>query len=297
MLYDIIVIGAGPAGLTAGIYGGRAGKKVAVIGGMYMGGQAALTDKIENYSGHLSVDGFTLTYTMREQAEAFGAEFIDGEVTEVKLKGKVKSVVVDGAKKLSATSVILAMGTQTRKLGLANEDALIGQGVSYCATCDGGFFKGKTVVVNGGGDTAVTDALYLSNIASEVYLVHRRKEFRAAHALIKRLNATNVKVVLDSVVSKLKGEPLAAITVKNVNTGEEQDIASDAIFVAIGATPNTDLVKGQVKLDENGYIITNKNMKTNLAGVFAAGDVRRTPLRQVITACADGAIAAEYTCH
>lgn len=293
MLYDIIIIGGGPAGLTAGIYGGRAGKKVALITGIFTGGQAALTAKIENYSGHLDIDGFSLTYTMRQQAERFGVEFIEGSVSAVMLEGETKKVIVDGDNDFLSKTVILAMGTTTRKLGLPNEEALTGQGVSYCATCDGGFFRNKTVIVNGGGDTAVTDALYLENIAKEVYLVHRRKEFRAASVLVERLKNSSVKTVLESVVQELKGEPLSSVIVKNVVTSELTEIAADGIFIAIGSTPNTQLIKGQVELDGHGYIITDMHMRTSLKGVFAAGDIRVTPLRQIITACSDGAVAAE----
>jgi thioredoxin reductase (NADPH) len=292
-MYDILILGGGPAGLTAAIYAGRAGKKTAVVHGPLPGGAIALTEKIENFSGYEDIDGFSLTYKMKEQAERFGAEMLDGTAVETGLRAAVKWVVLDDGRRLEASKVILATGTQNRKLGLENEGLLTGRGLSYCATCDGNFFRGQTVVVNGGGDTAVTDALYLSKIAKTVYLVHRRKEFRAAAVLTERLNDANVIPVTDSVICGLKGVPLQSVKVKNVLTGETRDIEANGLFVAIGTTPNTDFARGQVYLDESGYIITDIHMRTNLAGVYAAGDVRVTPLRQVITACADGAIAAE----
>lgn len=293
MKYDIVIIGGGPAGLTAGLYAGRAGKKTAIISGVFTGGKAALTEKIENYSGYMSIDGFTLTYTMRQQAENAGAEIIEGEVASLDLLSEEKKVTLMDGTELFAGAVILAMGTNNKKLGVAGEDELTGRGVSYCATCDGGFFKNKRVVVNGGGNTAVTDALYLKNIAKEVSIIHRRGEFRAAKVLVDRLYQSGVNIVLNSVITALQGEPLSSVIVKNVLTGEEKEILADGLFVAIGASPNNSLIQGVVNLNEHGYVVTDHRMRTNIKGVFAAGDIRDTPLRQVITACADGAIAAE----
>jgi thioredoxin reductase (NADPH) len=205
-------------------------------------------------------------------------------------------VFTEGGEEFSAENIILCMGTKSRKLGLPNEADLIGQGVSYCATCDGFFFRNKTVVVAGGGDTAITDALYLSKIAKKVYLVHRRVAFRAQAALVEKLTNTNVELVLDSTITELIGEPLKTVVIKNVVTGDEMQIEANGLFVAIGTDPNTSLLAGQIKLDDQGYIITDENMQTSLEGVYAAGDIRMKNLRQVITACADGAIAATYAC-
>ncbi|MCL2629908.1 MAG: thioredoxin-disulfide reductase [Firmicutes bacterium] len=292
MTYDVIIIGSGPAGLTAGIYATRGGKKALIIEGGNRGGAIILTDIIENYSGFKHIDGFTLAENMREQAELFGTEFLSDTVTEYRLDGVKKSVVTELNGEIFAKNIILCMGTESRRLGLANEDKLIGRGVSYCATCDGFFFKNKTVVVNGGGDTALTEAMYLKKICKEVYLVHRRHGFKASAVLAKRLLDSGVKLVLDSVIEKLNGEPLKSITVKNVVSGETKEIETDGLFVAIGTIPRTELLKGKIDLNESGYIITDEDMKTNIAGVFGAGDIRQKSLRQVITACADGAIAS-----
>lgn len=289
--YDIIIAGSGPAGLTAGIYAARAGKRAAVIGAS-VGGAAALTHLIENYSGVPATDGFSLGYIMQRQAADFGAVIMQEDIAQFDLSGDVKTVTLSGGGVLTAKAVILATGTRHRKLGLPNEDALTGGGVSYCATCDGNFFRGQTVIVNGGGDTAVTDALYLAGIAKEVYLVHRRQGFRAAQILVDRLKSSNVKLVLDSVITSLNGDPLKSVTVKNTVTNQETEIMATGLFVAVGTIPNSALFKEQVETDAGGYVITDAHMRTNLPGVYAAGDIRVTPLRQVITACADAAIAA-----
>jgi|AGTN01.3.fsa_nt_gi Thioredoxin reductase len=289
--YDIIIVGGGPAGLTAGIYAGRAGKRAAIIGGLFPGGRAALTEKIENFSGVLEIDGFGLTYKMKEQAEKFGAEFIDGEAAFFDFSNKEKKIILEDGRELSSPAIIIATGTTSRKLGVENEDKLVGRGISYCATCDGGFFKNKVVAVVGGGDTAVTDALYLKNLAKEVWLIHRRPVFRATESLASRLAAAGVKCLMESEVIALKGEPLEAISVLNVKTGEITEIKANGLFVAIGSIPNTKQLEGKLDLDSYGYIKTDGRMRTSVEGVYAAGDVRTTPLRQVITACADGAVA------
>lgn len=290
--YDVIIIGGGPAGFTAGIYAARGGLRTILFTGSQPGGQASLTHKIENYSGVVDVEGFTLVSTMMEQAGSFGCEISFSSVLEVKLDGEEKVVITDEGEYIAST-VIVATGAKNRRLNLENEEELIGKGISFCATCDGGFFKNKDVAINGGGDSALTEALYLSNLCSKVYLVHRRQGFRAARILVDRVRANKkITLVLDSNVTALKGNPLNAIEVTNKITGEKQDIDVSALFVAIGNIPNTDIFKGQLDLNEAGYIRTNEKMETNIKGVYAAGDVRVTPMRQVITACADGAIAA-----
>lgn len=290
--YDVIIIGGGPAGFTAGIYASRGGLKTILFTGAQPGGQAALTHKIENYSGVIDAEGFGLVSTMMEQASTFGCEISYASVTEVDFSGDEKKIVTDEGD-YSAPTVIIATGAKNRLIGLENEEALIGQGVGFCATCDGGFFKDKPVAVNGGGDTALTEALYLSNICSEVYLIHRRQGFRAAQILVDRVRANEkIKLVLDSTVTKLNGKPLSSVEATNKVTGEVKEIKVDGLFVAIGNLPNTDIFKDKIELNQGGYIVTNEKMETNVKGVYAAGDVRVTPMRQVITACADGAIAA-----
>lgn len=292
MKYDVIIIGGGPAGFTAGIYAARGGLRTILFTGSQPGGQAALTHKIENYSGVVDVEGFTLVSTMMEQAGNFGCEISFASVLDVKLAGEEKVVITDEGEYITST-VIVATGAKNRRMGLENEESLIGKGISFCATCDGSFFKDRPVAINGGGDSALTEALYLSNICSKVYLIHRRQGFRAAQILVDRVRANKkISLVLDSTVTALKGDPLNSLEVTNKVTGEKQNIAVDALFVAIGNIPNTDIFKGQLDLNEGGYIRTNEKMETNIEGVYAAGDVRITPMRQVITACADGAIAA-----
>ncbi len=292
MKYDVIIIGGGPAGFTAGIYAARGGLRTILFTGSQPGGQAALTHKIENYSGVVDVEGFTLVSTMMEQAGNFGCEISFASVLDVKLAGEEKVVITDEGEYTTST-VIVATGAKNRRMGLENEESLIGKGISFCATCDGSFFKDRPVAINGGGDSALTEALYLSNICSKVYLIHRRQGFRAAQILVDRVRANKkISLVLDSTVTALNGDPLNSLEVTNKVTGEKQNIAVDALFVAIGNIPNTDIFKGQLDLNEGGYIRTNEKMETNIEGVYAAGDVRITPMRQVITACADGAIAA-----
>lgn len=292
MKYDVIIIGGGPAGFTAGIYAARGGLRTILFTGSQPGGQAALTHKIENYSGVVDVEGFTLVSTMMEQAGNFGCEISFASVLDVNLAGEEKVVITDEGEYITST-VIVATGAKNRRMGLENEESLIGKGISFCATCDGSFFKDRPVAINGGGDSALTEALYLSNMCSKVYLIHRRQGFRAAQILVDRVRSNKkISLVLDSTVTALNGDPLNSLEVTNKVTGEKQNIAVDALFVAIGNIPNTDIFKGQLDLNEGGYIRTNEKMETNIEGVYAAGDVRITPMRQVITACADGAIAA-----
>ncbi len=289
--YDVIIIGSGPAGLSAAIYSARGGMKTLVLTGVNAGGQVTQTDAIENYAGIPAVDGYTLYSTMLSQAESFGAEVRYETVNEISVEGKEKAVRTDGGD-YTAKAVVVATGARHRKLGLENEDALVGKGVSYCATCDGGFFRGKDVAVVGGGDTALTEALYLARLCNKVYIVHRRKEYRAAKVLAERLRATeNIEEVLDSVAYGLEGSPVEALEVADVHGGGVRKLKVSGVFVAIGTVPASDIVKNKLET-ENGYIVTDSAMRTSVEGVFAAGDVRVSPLRQVITACADGAIAA-----
>lgn len=291
-MYDVIILGAGPAGLTAGIYAARGGLNAVIVESKAVGGQAALTAEIENYPGFESVSGFELVSLIQAQCERLGVAFVYDNPVNVSLDGNIKSVETAYSGVLEARAVIIATGAMPRTLGLPRESALMGGGVSYCATCDGAFFKGKAVAVVGGGNTAAEDALYLEKFASSVTLIHRRDALRADAILAKRIAESTVKVAWDSVVTQLNGEKkLSSVTLKNVKTGELSDLPVSGLFVAVGQTPATEGLKG-VELD-GGYIVTDEEMHTSLPGVFAAGDVRKKTLRQVVTATADGAIAAE----
>ncbi len=289
-MQDILIIGGGPAGLSAGIYSVRGGYKTMIIEKDFIGGQASQTYEIENYPGFENIGGVELMMKMAEQATNFGVEIKYGEISKMNLVGDEKSVTVDGVE-IKAKVIILATGAKPKKLGLASEERFTGRGVSYCATCDGGFYKNKIACVVGGGNTAVEDALYLAGIADKVYLVHRRDELRASAVLAKRM-AENEKIefVKSGVVTEIIGEnAVEGIKVESTNGGDNREIKTNGIFVAIGNVPTTaDL---NVEKDEFGYILTNEKMETTTAGVFACGDARKTPLRQVVTAAADGAIA------
>ena len=291
-MYDVIILGAGPAGLTAGIYAARGGLNAVIVESSAVGGQASLTAEIENYPGFESVNGFELVSIMQAQCDRLGVTFVFDNPVNVSLEGEVKRVTTAASGTLEARTVIIATGALPRTLGLPNESALMGGSVSYCATCDGAFFRGKPVAVVGGGNTAVEDALYLLKFASDVWLIHRRDALRADAILADRVKSSGVKIVWDSVVTELVGEnKLRALTLKNVKTGELSSLAVNGVFIAVGQTPSTAGLTG-VELD-GGYIVTDEEMRTALPGVFAAGDVRKKSLRQVVTATADGAIAAE----
>ena len=290
-MYDLLILGAGPSGLTAGIYAARGGLKTAIIEKTSFGGQLALTSEIENYPGFENISGFELAYKMQQQAEKLGVEFIYEEITDLDIVGDVKSVKTQG-NKYEAKAIIIAMGASPRLLGLDKEKALLGAGVSYCATCDGAFFRGKDVAVIGGGNTAVEDAIYLSKFCNKVYIVHRRNEFRATKSEINKMTAKqNVEFVLSSVVSDIFGE--SKVEGIEVTTGEQKKrIDVSGVFVAIGRTPNTTLING-IDLTDNGYIVVDRLQRTSEKGVYAVGDIVDKSLRQVVTACADGAVAAE----
>lgn len=292
-MYDVVILGAGPAGLTAGIYAARGGLSVAIVENQAPGGQAALTAEIENYPGFETISGFDLTARMVAQCEGLGVVFIYDNPVNVSLEGAVKTVETAYSGTVEGRSLIIATGALPRPLGVPRESELLGGGVSYCATCDGAFFRGKPVAVVGGGNTAVEDALYLEKFASEVYLIHRRDALRADALLSERITKSTVKILWDTVVTDLVGSPrLQSLNVKNVKTGETSSVRVDGFFIAAGRKPASEGLNG-VALDESGYILTDDEMRTNIDGVFAAGDVRRKSLRQVVTAAADGALAAE----
>lgn len=293
MLYDVVIIGGGPAGLSAGIYAGRAGVKTVVIEKYFSGGQASQTYEIENYPGYVKVGGFDLMQEMEKQAKACGAEIIFDEIDSISLKNK--KIKLCGGDEIEAKTVIIASGASHTPLGIDKEEKLKGHGVSYCATCDGAFFKGKNVAVVGGGNTAVGDALYLTKFAKEVYIIHRRNEFRASPSLTSKMKDSGVVIKTPFTVKSLKENEkkrLSGIVISEKESGNEEVLSIDGLFVAVGQTPNTDLFV-EVKKDEKGYIITDENMKTEIDGVFAAGDCRAKFLRQIVTATSDGAIAAE----
>lgn len=291
MVYDVVILGAGPAGLTSGIYCARAGLKTVIIENGAPGGQASITPNIENYPGIDSTPGFKLVKDMMDQCTKFGVEFVYDQIKTIILNGPIKTITTD-FNTVEGKSVIIATGAHPRKLGLENEDKFLGRGISYCATCDGGFYKNKVVAVVGGGDTAVEDALYLQKFASKVYLIHRRDALRAHGTMADKLLSSNVEVIWDTVLTKLNGDnKLNNITIYNKKTNSTSSLDVDGVFVAVGQIPSSDLI--DVKKDENGYIIANeRTLETNIDGVFVAGDVRVKDLRQIVTATADGAIAS-----
>jgi thioredoxin reductase (NADPH) len=293
--FDIIIIGGGPAGYTAALYGARAGRSVLLLEKLAPGGQMGTTDLIDNYPGFpQGVKGFQLAMDMKAGAERFGAQTKLEAVTALELAGDVKTVHTkkDG---YEARAVILATGAQPRELGLPQERALRGRGVSYCATCDGMFYRGKDVAIIGGGNTAVADALYLSKLCGRVYLIHRRDKLRAPDSQRVLLEqAGNVEFLWNSRAEELLyAERLTGLKTVRVDTGESRTLDCAGVFVAVGQVPETSLLAGQVELDEAGYVVAGENCQTNLPGVFAAGDLRQKPLRQIITAAADGAVAAQ----
>lgn len=296
-IYDMIIIGGGPAGYTAALYGARAGLSTLIMEKMAVGGQMALTDKIDNYPGFEDgIEGFSLGEKMKNEAERSGARTVFATVLSADLKSDPK-VIKTSDDIFYGRTVVIATGAEPRELGVAMEKELVGRGVSYCATCDGMFFKGKTVVVVGGGNTAAADILLLSRVASKVFVVHRRDTMRASKTYHETLmKAENVEFCWDSQVTGiLSDDKVTGVRIKNINTGDERKLSCDGIFVAIGRKPASELAAGQLDLDERGYVIADESTKTNIPGVFAAGDVRTKVLRQVITAASDGAMAAHYT--
>lgn len=294
--YDVIVIGGGPAGYTAALYTVRAGLRTLVIEKLYAGGQINETTQIDNYPGFPEgIDGVTLGQKLQQGAARFGAETKNAEVISVKLAGKEKTVeTADGT--YLARAVVIATGAGHKHLGLEQEEKLIGRGVAYCAACDGGFYRGKTVAVVGGGNSAAADALLLSRIAEKVILIHRRDTLRATKIYHEPLQSReNVEFRWNSEVTELlHGEKLTGVKIRNVQTGQEEALAVDGLFISIGRKPATELFAGQLALDEGGYIIAGESTQTELPGVYAAGDVRTKQVRQIVTAAADGAAAAHH---
>lgn len=292
--YDVIIIGSGPAGLTAAIYAGRALVKTLVVGGRLSGGQLMLTSGVENFPGFSeAVQGPQLMQEMRKQAERFGAQIIDDDIVSVDFSRSPLKVTV-GNDVHTSKAVIIATGSSAKWLGIPSESKLRGRGVSSCATCDGYFFRGKRVVVIGGGDTAAEEALHLTKYATEVVVVHRRDELRASKIMQRRvLSNTKIKPVWDSVVDEVLGEKMVeGVKVRNLKTGERSILACDGVFVAIGFEPNTKIFARQIRMDEKGYVLAEHGTKTSVEGVFVAGDVHDYRYRQAVTAAGDGCKAA-----
>ena len=295
-IYDMVIVGGGPAGYSAALYAARAGLDAVLIEKMSAGGQMALTGDIENYPGFdEGIDGFTLGMKMQNGAEKYGAATEYGEVIGVDFSDEIKKVKTT-RKTFCSKTVVLAVGASPRKLGVSGETEFIGRGVHYCAHCDGRFYKDKTVVCVGGGNSAVTDALYLSRLVKKVYLVHRRDTLRASKIYQESLfKAENIELIWNSTVSEITedgGEKV--ITIKNTESEKETKLSCDGVFVSIGRKPETDFLTGAVLIDKDGYIVADETTKTNIDGVFAAGDVRTKELRQIVTAVSDGAVAVHY---
>lgn len=295
-IYDLVIIGGGPAGYTAALYASRAGLDSVLIEKLSAGGQMALTGEIDNYPGfEEGVDGLTLGFKMQQGAERFGAVTEYAEVLSVDFGEEIKKIETTSGIFLGKT-VIVSTGANPRELGLSNEAQLMGRGVHYCAHCDGRFYKNKTVVVVGGGNSAAADALYLSRLAEKVILVHRRDKLRATKIYHEPLmKAENIEFMWNSSVREILAENrVNGVVIKNKETGEETEIPCDGVFVSIGRKPATQFLNGALDLDEGGYIVADESTKTNVEGVYAVGDVRTKALRQIVTAVADGAVAVHY---
>ena len=295
-IYDVIIIGGGPGGYTAALYTARAGLDVLLLEKLSAGGQMALTSQIDNYPGfEEGVDGFTLAEKMQTGAERFGAKTELAEVYSLDLKDKIKKVDTSEGVFYGKT-VVVSTGASPRELGIEKEQSLVGRGVNYCAACDGMFYRGKTVVVVGGGNSAAADAMLLSRICEKVIVVHRRDTLRATKIYHEPLmQAENVEFCWDSVLTELQyDDKFTGVRLKNVKTGEETDLPCDGVFISVGRKPVTEFLAGQLELDQAGYILADESTRTNIAGVFAVGDVRTKVLRQVVTAVSDGAMASHY---
>lgn len=293
-IYDLVIIGSGPAGLSAAVYGKRAGLKLLVVEkNPLSGGQVLNTYEVDNYLGMPGMNGFDMGMEFRKHADRLGVEFLEAEVLGLEMGEDCKKVLT-GKGELLTKTVIVATGAEHAHLQVPGEEELAGMGVSYCATCDGAFFRGRTVAVVGGGDVALEDAIYLARTCETVYLIHRRDEFRGAHALKEELLALdNVEVVYNHVVEEILGEDMVTgIRISDVKSGEKKELKVDGVFVAVGIRPSSGLLQGIADMDAAGYVIAGEDCATNVPGIYVAGDIRKKPIRQIITAVADGANAA-----
>ncbi|MGN0276187.1 MAG: thioredoxin-disulfide reductase [Hominisplanchenecus sp.] len=294
-VHDLVIVGSGPAGLSAAIYAQRARLDAVVLEKEYIsGGQVVNTSEVDNYPGLSGMSGYELGMKLRAHADALEARFEMAEVKDIIIE-ETQNIVRTDQGDYTARAVIIATGARHRKLRVPGERELAGMGVSYCATCDGAFFKGRTVAVVGGGDVAVGDALFLARGCEKVYVIHRRDELRAARSMQEKLlTLSNVEIIWDTVVEEICGEDqVEALRLKNQKTGDIRNLPIDGVFVAVGMDPNTDMVPASVDRDEKGYLVADENCVTNVKGIFAAGDVRTKTLRQIVTAAADGANAVE----
>ena len=301
MIYDVIIVGGGPSGMSAAIYASRARLKTLLIEKAGCGGQIAITDHLENYPGfEEGINGFDLAMKMEKQARTFGCEIAYGEVSFIETEDAIKKVILSDKKEYFTKTIIIASGANFRKLGVEGEQEFIGKGVSYCATCDGPFFRNKEIAVVGGGDSALQEALYLTKFATKVNLIHRRDQFRAAKILQEKVFAeSKINIIFDSVVEKISGNlSVEQVILKNVKNNISSPLSVNGVFVFVGWLPNTKYLENtKIKLNEAGYIVTDDNMNTSIEGIFACGDVRQKILRQVVTAAGDGAIAAISAQH
>jgi len=294
MRYDVIIIGAGPAGLSAAIYSARGGLKTAVFERAFIGGQITVTDEVENYPGFEDpLSGFDLTERMRAQAARFGAEFFDEEITAIGMEGLCK-IIETSKNKFRAKALVICTGAHPRRLNVPGEERFTGRGVSYCATCDGALYRDKVVAVVGGGDSAIEEGIFLTRFASKVVVIHRRDQLRAQQIIQQRaFRNSKMEFIWDSVVQEIQGEAkVEKLEVYNRKTNEISYIPVDGVFIYVGILPNNELLESRIELDSSGFVLTDEFMHTNVPGIFAAGDIRHTVLRQVVTATSDGAIAA-----
>ncbi len=294
-IYDLIIIGGGPGGLSAGIYAMRAALKTALIEKGIPGGQMVMTDTVDNYPGIENISGAELSTKMAQHAQSYGLEIISREATSIDINGDIFSIKLSNGEQLDAESVILAAGGSPRKVGIPGEDECYGKGVSYCAVCDGFFFRGKTVAVVGGGDSAVEEAHYLSKLAKKTYIIHRRDELRAGKILQQRVFAeSSIEVIWNKIPIEIKADDsgVVAMDLEDTQTGEVSELATDGVFIFIGFKPNNDLVPAEVNMNPGGYVITNEKCETNVPGFFVVGDLRDKFARQIVISASEGCIAA-----
>lgn len=299
-LYDVVIVGGGPGGLTAGIYSMRAALKTIIVEKAVAGGQVAMSDGVENYPGFESITGYELSQKFLQHAQSYGIEFVQEEVVAVEPGLDFHSVKLANGTKLKTHTVILATGGSPRKLGVPGEDEYYGKGVSYCGVCDGFFFRDKTVVVVGGGDTAAEEALYLAKLAKQVYLVHRRDALRASMILQQRVkDECKIEILWNTIVAEIKAndQGVNAVSLKDVQTGEQRQLSTDGVFIFIGFLPNNKLVPAGIKMNADGYVVTNDKCETNMPGIYVVGDLREKYAKQIVVAAADGCTAALVAAH